>query len=191
MNYNLRTLCANFSRGNSASRIVPGSVWGLFHCLPSPHTKSQQSETITFLTVLLQPVFSCCGEWEPGGPCWQVWIIPVIFSLKHYSNKEDTYYHSRAVSTQSDPLTHYSMNVASKLHTFTQTHIFAQPMRVGRTHECTCTHKRAWSTLTQNKHHHYKAIPTTASLSQLTTGGWCIYLPPLEWISHGETLQQA
>lgn len=78
------------------------------------------SETITFLTLLLQPIFSRCGEWEPGGPCWQVWIIPVIFSLKHYSNKEDTYYRSQAVSTQSDPLTpacpagHYSVNVFLK-----------------------------------------------------------------------------
>lgn len=127
MNYNLRTLCANFSRGNSTSYIVPGSVWGLFHCFPSSHTKSQQSETITFLTVLLQPIFSSCREWEPSGPCWQVWIISVIFSLKYSSNKEDTYYHSQTVPTQSDLLTpacptgHYSVNVASKLHTHSQT----------------------------------------------------------------------
>lgn len=75
-----------------------------FSSPPLPtHTKSQQSETVTFLTVLLQTIFSCCGEWELSGPRRPVWIIPVILSLDHYSNKEDTYYHSRAVSSQSDP----------------------------------------------------------------------------------------
>lgn len=33
-----------------------------------PYTKAHQSETITFLTVLLQPIFSRCGEWETGSP---------------------------------------------------------------------------------------------------------------------------
>lgn len=54
---------------------------------------------------------------------------PSFFSLQHYPNKEDTYYHSRAVCAPSDPPTHYAMNVALKLHTITKT----QPLRVGGT----------------------------------------------------------
>lgn len=107
MNYNLWALCANFSRGELTNQALCEA----FFIAYTPHAKSQKSGTITFLTVLLQPVFSCCGEWEPSGPCWQVWIIPVIFSLKHYSNIEDTYYHSQAVSTQQDPPTRYSTSV--------------------------------------------------------------------------------
>lgn len=55
MNYNLSTLCANFSRGAQLTRTVRPFSFA-FHL----HTKSQRSETIIFPTVLLQPVFSHC-----------------------------------------------------------------------------------------------------------------------------------
>lgn len=131
MNYNLRTLCANFSRGKSTSWIVPDAVWGLFHCLPLPIHKGtpEWNHNISHCAVAAY-IFTLwwVGDWEPSGPCWQVWFIPVIFSLKHYSNKEDTYYHSQPVFTQSDPPTlacptgRDSMNVALKLHTHTDWH---------------------------------------------------------------------
>lgn len=119
---------------------------------PSSHTVTTERNH-HILTVLLQPIFSHRGEWEPCGPWWQVWIIPVIFRLKHYSNKENTYYPSRAVSTHSDPLTpacpgeHYSFNVPSK----PQTHM----SKLITTHDPTKLH---WEARAQSEHHSYKAL---------------------------------
>lgn len=151
MNYNLRTLYANFSRGNSSCQILLCSVWGLFHSfLLFTHNHNRAKP---LHPSLLQPIFSRCGEWEPCGPWWQVWIIPVIFRLKHYSSKENTYYPSWAVSTHSDPLTpacsggHYSFNVPFK----PQTH----RGKLITTHDPTKLH---WEPRAQNEHRSYEAM---------------------------------
>ena len=129
------------------------------HTHTQTHTQSQQSETLTSLTVLLQPLTLWQGGGEPSRPCWQVRTIPVTFSLEHYSDKEDTYYHSLAVSTQAGPRTpawppgHYSMNEALEQCTL---------MR----HTCMNTHRNTHTQArahTPNEHPCCRALVSAAS----------------------------
>lgn len=179
MNYTLRTLCSNFSGGGkSTSWIVPGSVRGLFPRLPPQHarTKSQQSETMRFLTVLLRLIFSCCGRTVNHAGKSESFQSFSVFSIiptrKTLITAAGLFLLSQ-ISRHIIPWTWLSSFAQSRRH---------NPRGWAGHGGTQCMRKHTWSAHS----HKDTTIPRAASLSQLATGGRSIYLQPLEWIGHGE-----
>lgn len=137
------------------------------------------SETIRFLTVLLQLLFSCCGN--PGNHAGKseslqsFLVLSIIPTLKTLI--------TTVGQVPQHPSTYCSMNVALKFHIHS---VHTQPMRMGRNQRCTCIN--ICNPKSYNSSHTEMLSPVQqVSHSSLWGGGSCIYLQSSKWISHRNT----